>query len=63
MTCPVCGFQFKEYKYVCEGCIFHSGCELICCPNCHYQFPVESKLVNMVSKLFGKNTKNESKRN
>lgn len=52
MTCPVCGYTFKDYKYVCEGCILHNGCELVCCPNCHYQFPAQSKVVNFISRIF-----------
>jgi len=54
MTCPVCGYQFTEFKHVCDGCLFHNGCKLVCCPNCHYQFPEESKTVTFLTKIFKK---------
>jgi len=54
MKCPLCGFEFHEYKNVCQGCVLKKDCQVVCCPNCHYQFPAESKLTSWVQKILKK---------
>lgn len=42
MKCTLCGYQFdvKEKNMVCSGCILASGCQLIRCPHCGYEWPL-----------------------
>lgn len=61
MKCSLCGFNFKEAEgeSTCKGCPMSSGCELVKCPNCGFEYPRESKFLKMLNKLRGK--KNEGK--
>jgi len=59
MTCPLCGYKIKEYAVVCQSCMIHNNCKLICCPNCHYQFPQESRLINWLQSLSKRKHKND----
>jgi hypothetical protein len=54
--CPLCGFNFDKGESVpCKSCpIGAATCNLLCCPNCGYQWPEESKVVSALRKLFGK---------
>ena len=45
MRCPLCGHRFVPDPTACATCPFGKGCEKVCCPNCHYSFPAESKIV------------------
>jgi len=56
-TCALCGFQFLKPAQACGNCaIVKSVCfgesAIAACPRCGHQFPLESSLVNFVSKLF-----------
>jgi hypothetical protein len=48
MTCPLCGFNFgrEEQSWACQRCPLASGCRLIRCPQCGYEWAEESSLVN-----------------
>lgn len=39
MKCSFCGHEFgeEEIKFSCDQCIFKKNCELVRCPNCHYE--------------------------
>ena len=50
MTCPLCGNKFTDYIESCESCILNKTCKLVCCPNCGYKFPQESKIINFFAK-------------
>ncbi|OGB90108.1 hypothetical protein A2625_04775 [candidate division WOR-1 bacterium RIFCSPHIGHO2_01_FULL_53_15] len=53
MKCPLCGKEFEFSREVCSNCPLHAGgCDLIKCPNCGYEFPKGSKLVDFFAKLF-----------
>lgn len=52
--CPLCGFCFDAAQAACSGCAMIKGCSMIKCPNCHYEFVTESKIVNWFQKLFRK---------
>jgi hypothetical protein len=54
MNCTLCGYKFTEYNIACESCILNKSCNLICCPNCGYKFPQESKIYNYILKKFKK---------
>lgn len=52
MKCALCGKEFEPSATACASCPMHSGCDLIRCPNCRYEFPKESKIVGFFSNLF-----------
>ena len=56
IECSMCGHDFtREEAAACEhGCPMAKGCGLVTCPSCGYEFPPESKLVNLVTHLFKK---------
>jgi hypothetical protein len=43
--CPLCGGRFSHGLQVCGSCPLNAGCDVVRCPNCGYQFPRTSKLV------------------
>jgi len=52
IQCPLCGHRFVPEAGRCASCpLAGQGCERICCPNCLYSFPAESKLVSWFRKL------------
>jgi len=51
LDCPLCGFQFNAREAACSGCAMFNGCSMLKCPNCHYEFVAESKIVNWFKKL------------
>ena len=57
MKCPLCGKEFEFSREVCANCPLHTGCDLIKCPNCGYEFPKGSKLVEFFEKLFKRRAK------
>jgi len=56
LDCGMCGHSFtKEEAAAChKGCPMSKGCGLVTCPSCGFEFPAESKLVNLVTSLFKK---------
>ncbi len=57
VKCPLCGFEFSTdemKKGVCAKCPLGKDCNLICCPNCNYRFPTESRTVNLLKDTFDK---------
>ncbi|OGQ05821.1 MAG: hypothetical protein A2W61_02810 [Deltaproteobacteria bacterium RIFCSPLOWO2_01_44_7] len=52
--CPLCGFQFNAGEAACGGCAMVSGCSMLKCPNCSYEFVAESRIVNWFQKVFKK---------
>jgi Fe2+ transport system protein FeoA len=39
LTCPLCGFVFEKQETPCQhGCPLGRFCQLVCCPNCRYEF-------------------------
>lgn len=47
ISCPLCGYRFVPEASRCANCpLAGKSCERICCPNCAYSFPAESKLVS-----------------
>ena len=44
--CPLCGFEFEKRDTPCtKGCPLGRFCNLICCPNCRYEFSDQSRTV------------------
>jgi len=52
VNCPLCGKETENERMACAGCPMSSGCGLLKCPNCGYEFPKESKIVKYFSGLF-----------
>ena len=67
MKCPLCGSEFdpsckNNKKSACASCPMRGSCELLCCTNCGYEIPKESKIVNFFFSIInflrsGKNAK------
>lgn len=59
IRCPLCGFPIDASDAGCrKGCPMERTCSLVCCPRCHYSFPIpQSKVVNFFKNLFGKGTR------
>lgn len=63
VICPLCGYSFAPQKEECFSfCPWGKNCRLVCCPQCHYRFPAESKMVSFFKKILAKNKK-EKKEN
>jgi len=45
IKCSLCGAVFEPAENTGGGCPINKSCKMICCPNCGYQIPEESKLV------------------
>jgi hypothetical protein len=53
IRCPLCGQRFVPEASRCASCpLAGKGCERVCCPNCRYSFPAESKVANWFLKLW-----------
>ncbi|MBI2252274.1 MAG: hypothetical protein HYU63_05990 [Armatimonadetes bacterium] len=52
IKCPMCGFQFQQNKKVCRNCPMGIGCGQICCPNCGYNLPGESKIISKINNIW-----------
>ena len=52
VKCPLCGLEFSERdaQKVCSVCIMSKSCNLVKCPNCGYESPIESKLIQKIKK-------------
>ncbi len=50
-SCPLCGNRFSHGGLVCASCPMNLGCEIIRCPNCGYQFPRSSRIVDWARRL------------
>jgi len=57
--CPLCSFQFAAQEAACRGCVMMGGCGMLKCPNCHYEFVTESKIVDWFQKVFKKKAERE----
>lgn len=48
MKCTLCGYQFdvRERNMICSGCILATGCQLVRCPHCGYEWPLAENKKN-----------------
>jgi hypothetical protein len=51
-TCGLCGHRFTHSGLVCGTCPMKTGCALVRCPHCHFQFPRSSGIVEFVRRAF-----------
>jgi len=59
ITCSLCGAVFVPDENVCGGCVLHKDCKLVCCPNCGFGIPPDSKLVAWLKKKHDKEGNDE----
>lgn len=53
LHCPLCAFEFVKSETPCDrGCPLARFCQLVCCPNCHYEFPPQGTLITWWRRLF-----------
>lgn len=51
--CPLCGFEFEKHDTPCvRSCPLGKFCNLICCPNCRYEFPQAPQVLGWLHALF-----------
>jgi Fe2+ transport system protein FeoA len=56
-SCPLCGYAFDPATNAgCASCPLHSGCQIVCCPNCGHSTvdPRESRLARWATALLGR---------
>jgi len=58
ITCPFCGYRFKEAErsITCARCSLFGvgGCRKVRCPRCEYEMPPAPRLPGLVAKLWKK---------
>jgi len=62
MQCSMCGQRFDPDRHLaCQSCPMHSGCDLVCCPDCGYQTvdPRRSHLVRLARFISGLRSSNK----
>lgn len=65
MKCTMCGYEFeqKSGKSVCKNCPLNKGCDMVCCPNCGFEIPVEPKWLTRITNLLrGKKNETDGRR-
>jgi NMD protein affecting ribosome stability and mRNA decay len=50
-TCGLCGYRFMHGGLVCGTCPMQTGCALVRCPNCGFQFPRSSWIADAFGRL------------
>ena len=51
--CALCGARFTDGARLCGACPLRRACDVVCCPNCGYQFPRVSRLGAWLRRLGG----------
>jgi rubredoxin len=53
MKCPLCGLEFQQEEgtAACANCPLSKGCNMVRCPNCDYEIPLETGLVKALKSL------------
>ena len=54
IKCGMCGTEFDPDLNTCGGCMVRKDCKLICCPNCGFGIPEESKLASWLKRRLEK---------
>jgi hypothetical protein len=57
--CPLCTVEFEDGWACHTGCPVSSGCGMIRCPRCSYEFVAESRIVNFVKGIFHRHQRRE----
>jgi hypothetical protein len=51
--CALCSARFTDGARVCGTCPLRRACDVVCCPNCGYQFPRSSRVADWLRSLWG----------
>jgi hypothetical protein len=51
-TCGLCGNRFTHSGLVCGTCPMQTGCALVRCPHCGFQFPRSSWIADFFRRIF-----------
>jgi len=52
LHCPLCGFEFEKRDTPCvKNCPLGRFCDLICCPNCRYEFADQPRPVQWLHRI------------
>jgi hypothetical protein len=51
-ACGLCGNRFTHAGLVCGTCPMQTGCALVRCPHCGFQFPRSSGIVDFLRRVF-----------
>jgi hypothetical protein len=55
VKCSLCGMVFEPaQEKSCGGCPIKKDCGRICCPNCGFQMPKDSRLVRWLKRKLNK---------
>jgi hypothetical protein len=56
IDCGMCGHQFtrQEGAACSKGCPMATGCGMVTCPSCGHEFPPDSVIVSLVTRLLRK---------
>lgn len=57
VRCSLCGTEFTPSDHLCGGCVVRRECRLVCCPNCGFGMPEESKLAGWLRNRMKKKEK------
>lgn len=63
MKCSLCGHEFDPESALapCRGCPLARGCDLVRCPKCGFETPVEPKwIVRLRETRLGRRKKNDA---
>jgi hypothetical protein len=54
--CGMCGHAFTHAEGIAcsKGCPMARGCGMVTCPSCGYEFPPESKIVTLVTRVLNR---------
>jgi hypothetical protein len=50
-ACSLCGCRFEHAGRVCGSCPMSTGCDLVKCPHCGFQFPRSSRIVQWLRRI------------
>ena len=52
--CPLCGFEFVGADGCPTSCPMSTGCGMVKCPNCRYEYVVRSRTVDAIRSLLAR---------
>lgn len=58
-VCPLCATDF-EGSLCHPTCPMARGCAMVKCPSCGYEFPQDSKIVTILTRLFRRPSRDKS---
>jgi DNA-directed RNA polymerase subunit RPC12/RpoP len=53
-VCALCGGRFTHAGLACPACPLRTGCDVVQCPHCGYQFPRGSRALDWLLGVFAR---------